>query len=75
MKDDQGHRGTGVGRECGFFFTGSQSLARPQSWHGAGPGRAARELQEQHAKSAATRHAEGTCLDVRRVLSVHGENP
>ena len=36
----------------------SQSLARPQSWHGAGPGRAARELQEQHAKSAATRHAE-----------------
>ena len=26
--------------------------------HGAGPGRAARELQEHHAKSAATRHTE-----------------
>ena len=40
-------------------------LARPQSWHGAGPGRAARELQEQHAKSAATRHAEPTLHKVQ----------
>ena len=49
-----GKRRTGAAR----VLARSQSLARPQSWHGAGPGRAARELQEQHAKSAATRHAE-----------------